>query len=99
MGRKKDWSELGKRGPGRKAKKQQAPELPSHLVEKEEVLGVRKKLGGRIKQRRRKRALREAVRATELERKGEQKAAAKKGKRISVKKKCKHLVEGMKLPW
>lgn len=87
MGRKKDWKELGKRGPGRKARKQQPPELPAHLREKDEApLGV-KKLGGRIKQRARRRAVREAVKAMETERKGEVKAAAKKGKKNKEKRK------------
>ncbi len=88
MGRKKDWKELGTRGPGRKARKQQAPVLPPHLKEEEPALGV-KRVGGRIKQRGKKRALKEAVRAMEAERKKK----VKKGK-----KETKNKEEG-KLPW
>ena len=32
MGRKVNWDEKVKKGPGRKAKKQKPPELPKHLL-------------------------------------------------------------------
>ncbi|XP_022090441.1 25S rRNA (cytosine-C(5))-methyltransferase nop2-like [Acanthaster planci] len=48
MGRKKDRSELGKRGPGRKSKKQGAPEMPKFLQSQDET---EKRLGRRSRQR------------------------------------------------
>ncbi len=79
MGRKKDLNELGKRGPGRKSKKQKPPQLPAHLKEKEDAahLGVKKKLGGRIKQRAKKRAFKVAMKAVESEKKERRKASVK----------------------
>ena len=67
MGRKKDLNELGKRGPGRKAKKQQPPELPVRLKEKDSI-GI-KKLGGRIRQRSKRRAVKLAAKVMQAEQK------------------------------
>ena len=65
MGRHKDLKELrGKRGRGRKLKKQGNPKLPSALeaiVTETSARGVKAKTGGRIKQRVRKRAARMAI--------------------------------------
>lgn len=64
MGRYKDLRELrGKRGHGRKAKKQADPALPSTLKAsaKTPIPRVKSKVGGRIKQRVRKRAVRMAM--------------------------------------
>lgn len=73
MGRKKDLNELGKRGPGRKAKKQQPPELPVRLKEGDSI-GI-KKLGGRIRQRSKRRAIKLAAKVllAEQKRKGKKK--------------------------
>lgn len=62
MGRYKERQELkGRRGPGRKAKKQSEPGLPVSLLgdtNGDPALGVKQgKIGGRIKQRARKREL------------------------------------------
>ena len=62
MGRSKERKDLkGRRGPGRKTKKQSEPGLPSSVAESNKsdpVLDVKHgKVGGRIKQRVRKRAL------------------------------------------
>ncbi len=62
MGRIKEKKELkDRRGPGRKARKQTAPKI----VSREDGLGVKKEghVGGRIKQRARKRALMAAAKA------------------------------------
>ena len=64
MGRKKDLSELGKRGPGRKAKKQQPPELPARVKERAS-LGV-KKLGGRSRLRSKRRAAKLAAKVVQV---------------------------------
>lgn len=64
MGRYKELKELrGKRGLGRKIKKQSDPELPAVLRASTEksVSRVKSKLGGRIKQRMRKRTARMAM--------------------------------------
>ena len=62
MGRYKDLKELrGKRGLGRKARKQADPQLPRQVLEgqaKSPVPKVTSKIGGRIKQRARKKATR-----------------------------------------
>lgn len=72
MGRHKDRKELqGKRGPGRKSKKQGDPKLPSALSDQSSSspLGVLKmKYGGHFKQRAKKReAKKAAVKALQLE--------------------------------
>ncbi len=67
MGRVKDFKELGKKGPGRRAKKQGNPELEGAfkvLANVDEGKVLKKKPGGRIKQRTRKRELKKA--ATDL---------------------------------
>lgn len=90
MGRKKDWKEVERRGPGRKAKKQPVPELPSHLKAKrgEEPLKAKKRLGGRIKQRARMRVLKVATKALEVEQKKRRKV--KKTERRKKGRKQKH---------
>ena len=82
MGRKKDLKELGKRGPGRKAKKQPAPEILAHLKpDAESGLKVKKSLGGRIKQRARKRAVKLAAKAIEMEQKKKKTVRLKREKK------------------
>ena len=65
MGRYKDLKELrGKRGLGRKARKQADPQLPPQVLEGEAespIPKVKSKIGGRIKQRARKKAARMAM--------------------------------------
>lgn len=65
MGRYKDLKELrGKRGQGRKAKKQADPQLPAQVLEGDTeapIPKVKSKIGGRIKQRARKKAARMAM--------------------------------------
>ena len=62
MGRVKDFKELGKRGPGRKSKKQSDPGLEGVFEKTVEVVGkIKKKTGGRIKQRIRKRVLKKVA--------------------------------------
>lgn len=78
MGRKKDVKELSKRGPGRKAKKQQPPELPVGLKGAEASLKTTKVTGGRIKQRVRRRAAKAAMRAFEIEQKQQARSKRKK---------------------
>ncbi|XP_071509461.1 uncharacterized protein [Diadema antillarum] len=55
MGRKKDRSELGKRGPGRKARKQEEPLLPRHLKNSAEA-GKSKNASRRARKRAAKKA-------------------------------------------
>lgn len=80
MGRVKDFKELGKKGPGRKSRKQGEPDVPPALrglTEKSSLDGKVTKLGGRIKQRAKKRLLRKvAVEST--------KKLSKKGKKESM---------------
>lgn len=61
MGRVKDLKELGKRGPGRKAKKQPDPEVPVQRSSDALHGRVKKRTGGRIMQRGRKRIAKVAV--------------------------------------
>lgn len=87
MGRHKDRKELqGKRGPGRKTKKQRDPKLPSVLLDQDSSssLGVLKRtLGGHSKQRAKKRAAKKAaVKALQLEH-AQKKSEKKKGKVMS----------------
>lgn len=78
MGRKKDVKELSKRGPGRKAKKQHPPELPVGLKGAEASVRTTKAVGGRIRQRARKRAAIAAMRVFEAEEKRQTKGRRKK---------------------
>ena len=82
MGRYKDLRELrGKRGHGRKAKKQADPALLSTLKKasaETSVPRVKSKLGGRIKQRVRKRSARMAM-LKAMQREKNKKRALKKG--------------------
>ena len=78
MGRKKDVKELSKRGPGRKAKKQRPPELPVDLKGAEASVKTTKTIGGRIRQRARKRVAKAAMRAFEAEQKRQAKGRKKK---------------------
>ncbi|XP_019854304.1 PREDICTED: probable 28S rRNA (cytosine(4447)-C(5))-methyltransferase [Amphimedon queenslandica] len=64
MGRVKDFKLLGKKGPGRKARKQGDPTIPAALREDKKIDKVKKKLGGRIRQRTKKRLLNLAVAAS-----------------------------------
>ena len=64
MGRVKDFKQLGKKGPGRKARKQGDPSIPAALREDKKTDKVKKKLGGRIRQRTKKRLLNLAVAAS-----------------------------------
>lgn len=59
MGRVKDFKELGKKGPGRKARKQGDPSMPAAVknLKTGSVGKIKKKLGGRIRQRTKKRLL------------------------------------------
>ena len=80
MGRYKDLRELrGKRGHGRKAKKQADPALPPTLKAGAEtsVPRIKSKLGGRIKQRVRKRSVRMAM-LKAMQREKNKKRASKK---------------------
>ena len=64
MGRKKDFRELGKRGPGRRrVGKQGDPELPAALKREQDGAGriAKKKVGGHIRQRARKHAEKAAI--------------------------------------
>lgn len=61
MGRVKDFKELGRKGPGRKARKQSPPSLKHVQGKVERTSEVAKVLGGRIKQRSRKRLLKEEL--------------------------------------
>ena len=84
MGRYKDLRELrGKRGHGRKAKKQTDPTLPPTVEAKTEmsVPRAKSKLGGRIKQRVRKRAARVAM-LKAMQRKRNKKRASIRKKEI-----------------
>ncbi len=63
MGRQ-NWKERPKKGPGKKAKRQGDPELPSSLKENESKLKKAKTnevFGGRIKQRARKREMKKVM--------------------------------------
>ena len=81
MGRYKDLKELrGKRGLGRKARKQADPQLPHQILEgeaKSPVPKVKSKIGGRIKQRARKKAARMAM-IKAMQREKSKRRAAKK---------------------
>ena len=80
MGRYKELKELrGKRGLGRKIKKQSDPEMPDALRASAEksVSKVKSKLGGRIKQRMRKRTARMAMLKTFQRGRSERKASKK----------------------
>lgn len=59
MGRVKDFRELGRKGPGKKARKQGLPDVPLSLINQstESTGKVHKKLGGKIRQRNRMRLL------------------------------------------
>ena len=65
MGRVKDFKQLGNKGPGRKSRKQSEPDIPSILkdfTEKSNKDGSRvTKLGGRIRQRTKKRLLKKVA--------------------------------------
>jgi ribosomal RNA methyltransferase Nop2 len=63
MGRVKDFKELGKKGPGRKSRKQKDPVVPVELMKEDTKHNgkVSKKMGGRIRQRVNKRILKESA--------------------------------------
>lgn len=80
MGRYQELKELrGKRGLGKKIKKQSDPELPAALRVSTEksVSKVKSKLGGRIKQRMRKRAVRMGMLKSFQRERSERKASKK----------------------
>lgn len=69
MGRQKDWKAEGaikKRGPGRKVRKQKPPSVA--LAVCGEPNGAKRNLGGRIRQRARRRVAKAAARALLMER-------------------------------
>ena len=78
MGRKKDLKELGKRGPGRKAKKQPQPPVLPGTEKEERLLKVKKGVGGRIKQRARRRVTKLAAMALEREQRRKKAGGRKK---------------------
>ncbi|GAB6019099.1 rRNA (cytosine-C5-)-methyltransferase nop2 [Chamberlinius hualienensis] len=49
MGRKGDFTEKPKRGPGRKAKKQKPPQIPKHLLDEDEKRSMGKRAEKRLK--------------------------------------------------
>lgn len=57
MGRVKDFKDLGRKGPGRKSRKQQDPEIPVALRQTQEKGSgkVTKKVGGHVRQRTKRR--------------------------------------------
>ena len=69
MGRVKDFRELGKKGLGKKSRKQSDPDIPEHLKAPVDAGRIKKKVGGRIKQRLRKRIIKHAAEEMVKERK------------------------------
>ena len=69
MGRVKDFRELGKKGLGKKSRKQSDPDIPEYLKAPVDAGRIKKKVGGRIKQRLRKRIIKHAAEEMVKERK------------------------------
>lgn len=77
MGRKKDLKELRQRGPGRKARKQKDPQLPASLSQEVEADKAKKKVGGHVSQRARKKAMKKTAQQLLKERKERRKSVTK----------------------